>query len=93
MGETVRDYAAEIGMYPADGPPRETVNSWQPMTSAPRDGTLVLLGARLHEEEPAIVAGWFEPSPADLCWYDIYSGQFYPTHWMPLPEPPEATNA
>lgn len=52
---------------------------WQPIETAPRDGTWVLCWGPDCEHGIA----WFPPNP---CWAE------YPeyTHWMPLPEPPEA---
>ena len=59
---------------------------WQPIETAPMDGTDILLGFARHDRPP-VVAGWFD------CWaeYDcqnIVKGT--PTHWMPLPPAPEA---
>jgi hypothetical protein len=63
------------------------MSDWQPIETAPKDGTRVLTfgpdrivtayfdpGVRGHERE--FPAGW--------------RGAFEPTHWMPLPAPPEA---
>ena len=62
---------------------------WQPISTAPKDGTWVLLyhkGAKLHE--------WYwdggiwtdDDMRNGLEWSD---GEYGPTHWMPRPEPPE----
>jgi hypothetical protein len=70
---------------------------WQPIETAPKDGTYLLLNTRYSE----IVIGWFGK---DLNienyngWLygdgDGYSTGYYynpinPTHWMPLPKPPQ----
>jgi hypothetical protein len=58
---------------------------WQPIETAPRDGKRVLVWHR-H---------WYAPSTGQ--WYGDWWGLVYavgpfasqPTHWMPLPSPPE----
>lgn len=59
---------------------------WQPIESAPKDGTIVLLCA----DVPWLIRmGYFEP---DDRWYSIPQGSMendQPTHWMPLPSPPQ----
>lgn len=61
--------------------------NWQPIETAPRDGTRVL-GYELND-------------PTDTCPYAVmrFRGEYgwvnagwtglEPTHWMPLPPPPE----
>lgn len=80
------------------------MNEWQPIETAPKDGTIVLLWSRSSDE-------W-----ATGLWQDVGLPQFFtpvagmwvrnlyvahdptsnpylpindPTHWMPLPPPPE----
>lgn len=66
---------------------------WQPIETAPRDGT----------EFQAWIGNWeprcrFNEDGTFQIWgridYDIEGWDYYPsaiaTHWMPLPEPPEA---
>lgn len=58
---------------------------WQPIETAPRDGTRVLLG-------------YEGAADYDICvwhaalgnWFNEYSHPvpITPTHWMPLPDPP-----
>ena len=73
---------------------------WRPIETAPRDGTLVLLWAEsiglhvayLHQEwswtKFRVIRTW------QALWCEKQSGDedegIKPTHWMPLPEPPEA---
>lgn len=64
---------------------------WQPIESAPKDGESVIL----HEphEEPTV--GWW--SRYRHKWVALRSGydeniddNTKPTHWMPLPSPPQS---
>jgi hypothetical protein len=65
---------------------------WQPISTAPRDGTFILL----VESDGVVRQGryvndacrWFE---LNADWTDSWDGEIYqPTHWMSLPDPPEA---
>lgn len=64
------------------------LGAWQPIETAPRDGTKFLALARGPGGVGMIVArqkpGWsgWQTVPGD--WTCV------PSHWMPLPEPPEA---
>lgn len=69
---------------------------WQPIETAPRDGTKVLLwiGKPWSKVE---IARFYPPwdnwqvgaIPADPAREEIYGiGNALPTHWQPLPEPP-----
>lgn len=65
----------------------ETKCEWQPMETAPTDGT------RFLAYDPRFQPHFFE------CWANLDCGEYYwmddmdsepePTHWRPLPEPPE----
>lgn len=69
---------------------------WQPIATAPKDGTRVLLaepgyltGMPVHN----LVTGWWCPSAHYFeggSWCDDrhISENVLATHWMPLPEPP-----
>lgn len=72
-----------------------TNHGWQPIETAPRDGTEILLGyAGSHS-----CAGYWMGDPALNYWNE--TGWFWtganvitehpdsPTHWQPLPPPPE----
>ncbi len=66
-------------------------DGWLPIESAPKDGTIVLLGWNDPDiEEIGAVAGWYEGGPADKCWYDQYHEPVTATHWMPLRPLPSA---
>lgn len=66
---------------------------WQPIETAPRDGTEIILGAWDEEGKFITVANarWVENYEATKeFWHDI-EGSFKQedvTHWMPLPQPP-----
>lgn len=72
---------------------------WQPIETAPKDGSPILVFCEtLRRDRDAVyVCRWTTPLKID-----IYSGgpgywveaggeqyaEYKPTHWMPLPEPP-----
>lgn len=66
---------------------------WQPIETAPRDGTAVLCWpfnySSLFEgkAEPEIVIGFF--SEDDWWCESTVAKTFDPTHWCPLPTPPQ----
>jgi hypothetical protein len=66
---------------------------WQPIGSAQKDGTAIIVGGyaecfmnKLSWKEDVVVyrRGLFRAKWQGWCW-DVP-----PTHWRPLPEPPEA---
>lgn len=71
-------------------------DQWQPISTAPKDGTCVLLF--LRDEGFATLAYWRKDDPGDefdwwlpamdewLCDGVVHEA----THWMPLPKPPGA---
>ena len=73
------------------------VDEWQPIETAPKDGTVVILFNDENDDCSKISVGVFDHS----IWHCIYSlqtefGEFgmdtfadcMPTHWRPLPNPP-----
>ena len=76
---------------------------WQPIKTAPRDGTVIdvwavvyLQGGRIIEDRriPNAIyeqGAWrSDDDGEDLEWGpDIYGKRKMLTHWMPLPEPPK----
>lgn len=83
-------YAALAAAPPAPSP-------WRPISEAPRDGTLIIVGRNMgnfgfvrgtayYENSGNGIEGWiargFSEPPGEL-------GLAHPTHWMPLPQPPE----
>jgi hypothetical protein len=62
---------------------RDEVTGWRPIETAPKDGTEVLAW-----EDSAEKLFYEEDMGA---WVDHEYIEYHPTHWMPLPEPPETT--
>lgn len=58
-------------------------NNWQPISTAPKDGTaiLVYIGGNI---EAVAVTQWEDGA---WSWPDYV--RYQPTHWQPLPEPPQ----
>lgn len=72
--------------------------SWQPISTAPKDGTVVLTYGSLHDdgapygigETPTIkVSQWTERAG----WVCDAWGSHQPVWWMPLPPAPESEGA
>lgn len=60
---------------------------WQPIETAPKDGSRVLINRKGYAEP--ICVGWYSQDwkewksvPGEWSWK--------PTHWMPLPDPPKS---
>lgn len=83
------------------------MSEWQPIETAPKDGTRFL--AFVPDQEDCIaaiaVAFWnpgspsvnFKPTEDPDLWrrtitenghFELEGGWYFPTHWMPLPDPP-----
>ena len=66
----------------------ELMTDWQPIETAPKDGTSILVCDKGHYYP--FVAEWNEQEKywrSTSC-IDQYFGIADATHWMPLPEPP-----
>lgn len=75
---------------------------WQPIETAPKDGTTILLYRPSAHPWGMVTPGKWDaqphskkPNPYWEMWFKIggnYESRAWPpTHWMPLPAPPEAT--
>lgn len=63
-------------------------SEWQPIETAPKDGTSIIVYCRFGgRHDYAVVIRRREEWMVDTedGWLSI---DFYPTHWMTLPEPP-----
>ena len=69
-------------------------SEWQPIETAPRDGKPILGWCKW--EEAAAVVYWHAAYRGSERWWNLLvcgshaeDGEWTPTHWMPLPEPPK----
>lgn len=60
------------------------MSEWQPIETAPKDGRVVLVFDDAFEE-PIFSLHTFESVISD---FGQFSNSYDPTHWMPLPDPP-----
>ena len=73
--------------------PYRLSRGWQPMETAPKDGTLVLCWDEFKECDfmwYGIIQQWNEPKDILGWMYVATNTECHPTHWMPLPKPPAA---
>lgn len=65
------------------------MSEWQPIDTAPKDGTPVLLwpGAEIWAGQTTPAVGWWAEYFGWICSSAGASGEVA-THWMPLPTPP-----
>lgn len=67
--------------------------NWQPIETAPKDGTRILVTRFPATSKPPInIAWWSEKRLRRGCYpwrITCKSLPYDPTHWMPLPQPPE----
>jgi len=57
---------------------------WQPIETAPKDGTCVLVFVAARDDLPSFVTTCAWHKDAGWCADELRSV----THWMPLPDPP-----
>ena len=60
---------------------------WQPIETAPRDGTLILIARMPCDYWHGIFVGYWNDT-IDEWFYSAALLISQPTHWMPLPKPP-----
>lgn len=65
------------------------VTNWRGIESAPKDGKIVLL---YFSDTGVTIGKWYKPgNPKHKgFWACAYHDKRFPTHWMPLPEAPNA---
>ena len=98
--EQVSGYAYDALLVAADElDALRTATAWRPISTAPQDGTHVLvwdgtyaIGAWFSRGWGE-AAGWYVPNPAapdERMWLHGDCGcDLNPTHWQPLPSPPD----
>ena len=59
------------------------MSEWQPIETAPKDGTIVLVWS---ENSGRVIDHYAEDYRS---WYR-FTKYLQPTHWMPLPKPPKS---
>lgn len=68
---------------------------WQPIETAPKDGSRMLLPFTDANGRTSVIVGGYDNHWTGKCWV-ISEVRFQrpvdwtPTHWMPLPEPPQS---
>lgn len=62
---------------------------WQPIETAPRDGTQILIVSR-YRQLGIMIGRWAERN-GRWAFAEVVGRNVDPTHWMPLPPPPEST--
>lgn len=83
-----REAAAEIASLRAQLEDARRADEWQDISTAPKDGTELLLA---HSE--AVFSGWWHDG-GSAGWTDGSTNHYddycllHPTHWRPLPAPP-----
>ena len=73
------------------------MSDWQPIETAPKNKHLLFFGQQEHSQNdsvtykgPMIFSGYWDEMDESWCARgSTWEGPFFnPTHWMPLPEPP-----
>lgn len=82
------DFEATLASLKPAGRPTMTNDDWRPIETAPGDQRAILCFNQVMGV--FIARKWDEHDYTCIDWNGV-SGKWYPkpTHWMPLPEPPE----
>lgn len=68
------------------------MSEWQPIETAPKDGTLILLTGHDYNDTSKprhYVSAWWSSAYNHFTYEDSEVSEIYTaTHWRPLPEPP-----
>jgi len=64
-------------------------NEWQPIETAPKDGTNILVFENDNESDAEVmIANYYGGNGHWSISWDDRGIEINPTHWMPLPKPP-----
>lgn len=66
------------------------MSEWQPIATAPKDGTFCIIMYYDSCSELDVLGSWYIKE--DDRWANWDSFWPHPTHWMPLPNPPNLPN-
>lgn len=67
------------------------MRNWQPIKTAPKDGTNIIVYRPSFDGRYIPQVGmdwWFKTNSGDMTWAKSRPDT-QPTHWMPFPEPPK----
>ena len=65
------------------------MTKWQPIETAPKDGTHIL-GLAYDDEEMTVIYWRYDDGwSLSVSCEPASDSYFWPTHWMPLPKPQE----
>ncbi len=67
----------------------EPMSDWQPIETAPRDGTEIIAASIYTVRGRPRVWNVYLTCCDAAGWVTTRGGKAAPTHWMPLPEPPK----
>lgn len=67
--------------------PADEIPGWQPIETAPRDGTWILARGMWARKRYTQAIRFTAGNVGD--WTSLYGATIRPTHWMPLPDPPK----
>jgi hypothetical protein len=65
------------------------MNDWRDISTAPKDGSDVLIGGDWSYVSGVLMAAWLEDrATGEGAWLDMMGDSYNPTSWMPMPKPP-----
>jgi len=67
----------------------DLIPQWQPISTAPRDGSDVVCYAEPHLIGGGIILLCWMEYKGVAAWWDFEMEAWNPTHWMPIPEAPK----